>query len=63
MIWSREGRKVGRVVREAGRKWGGEDLGRKDDSLYIHMLTPEWIFPPELFRLAKISPAEWINLD
>ena len=23
------------------------------------MLPPEWIFQPDLFRLAQISPAEW----
>ena len=26
---------------------------------YIYMLPPEWIFQPDLFRLAQISPAEW----
>ena len=29
-------------------------------SLHKDMLLPKWTFQPEPFRLAQISPAEWI---
>ena len=38
--------------------WAGHRTGLK---LFMYMLPPEWIFQPEPFRLAQISPPECIQ--